>query len=73
MINTTVRFFSYCIDSNDELTTCEISEATFIRLHNAPCEFEYERHTMHDNGVNQICLTINPNNDYPRQSDIEFY
>lgn len=73
MINTNVRFFAYCIDSNEEIDICEVNESTFIKLHNQLSTIEYERNTVHENGVNQICLTVKLKNDYPYKLDIESY
>lgn len=68
-MNTNIRFFTYCID---DLADCcpveilEITEAEFLSLKGV---ITYERHTMFENGVNQVCLTIEPS-DYPDMSDL---
>lgn len=53
--NINVRFFvlDFCEDSQ-EFDYIEVDEQTFI---NAEGAIEYERHTIFENGVNQICLT----------------
>lgn len=67
IIQIDVRFFSYCINDDNELDTCEISESQFLKLNGI---ITYERHTMFQNGCNQVCLTMEPA-DYPMQCDIE--
>lgn len=62
-----VRFFTYCINSECNVDICEVSETTFKSLKGT---ISYERNTMHDNGVNQICLTIEPS-DYPDINEVE--
>lgn len=66
MINIPVRFFSYCINEECNADICEISEVTFLSLRGV---ISYDRHTIFNNGVNQICLTIEPI-DYPLESEI---
>ena len=62
--NINVRFFTYCTNEELEIDKCEISESQFkdIQLNRYGNDFPvtYERHTMRENGVNQICLTIHP-------------
>jgi len=71
-----VRFFTYCTNSDNEPDICEISEAQFLKLQIDESRYEmykpviYERHTMFDNGCNQICLTL-PNEDYPNIDELE--
>lgn len=62
-----VRFFTYCINSESDVDVCEVSETTFKSLKGT---ISYERHTMHDNGVHQICLTIEPL-DYPLENEVQ--
>jgi ubiquitin-protein ligase len=62
-----VRFFSYCITDFDDVYICEVSESQFLELQGV---ITYARHSVFDNGVNQVCLTIEPT-DYPMQCDIE--
>lgn len=52
-----VRFFSYCITEDNEIDICEVDEATFSSLKGV---ISYQRHTVFDNGSNQICLTTMP-------------
>jgi len=62
--NINVRFFTYCTNEELEIDTFEISESQFkdIQLNRYGNDFPvtYERHTVHQNGVSQICLTIHP-------------
>ncbi len=53
-MNVPVRFFIYDFDNNDEIDIIEVSEKTFLET---PGEIEYERNTVFENGVSQICLT----------------
>lgn len=70
-----VRFFTYCTNDDNEPDTCEISEAQFIAMQVDETRYQmhkpiiYERHTMFENGCDQICLTL-PNNDYPHISEL---
>lgn len=54
MNNMTVRFFIWDEDADDYV---ECGEGDF-KL--ATGTIEYERHTVRENGVSQICLTKNP-------------
>lgn len=67
MLNVPVRFFSYCINDEFDADIVECSENTFKSLKGA---ISYERDTMFDNGVNQICLTIEPDN-YPDINEVK--
>jgi len=62
--NIPIRFFTDCFDSDGEIDSCEITESQFkeIQLNRYGNDFPvtYERHTIRENGVNQICLTIHP-------------
>ena len=51
-----VRYFVVDFDTEDNgcFDTMEVSEREFIA---AEGEISYERHTMRENGVSQICLT----------------
>jgi len=55
-MNINVRFFMYSDDS-EEWEILECSESEFLE---AEGSIQYERNTMFQNGVNQICLTKNP-------------
>jgi hypothetical protein len=63
--NINVRFFSYCIADN-EPDIIEVTESQFTELKGV---ITYERHSVHDNGCRQICLTIEPL-DYPQNYDL---
>lgn len=52
--DTPVRFFMWDEDEDD------IVECTEYDFEQADGVIEYIRHTMHDNGVNQVCLTKVP-------------
>lgn len=51
--NIPVRFFIYDMEA-DEVDIIEVREAEFLE---AVGHIEYKRHTVFENGVNQICLT----------------
>lgn len=52
-----VRFFAYDYSIEDELVITEIEETVFKELSQiAP--ISYERHSVHANGVRQVCLTV---------------
>lgn len=56
--NIPVRFFLVREDDEDnEIDIHEVDEQEFI---NGQGAIEYERHTVFENGVSQICLTKNP-------------
>ena len=67
MENMSVRFFTYCNDEAGEDVT-ECTEHQFLSLKG---EVTYARHTVWENGVNQICLTVQPFPDYPEKEDVE--
>ena len=48
-----IRFF--IIDYDAELI--DVKECTELEFLEADGEIEYERHTMFENGVDQVCLT----------------
>lgn len=56
LTNLPVRFFIFDSES-DEPDFKECNEYDFL---SADGVIEYERHTVFDNGVAQICLTKNP-------------
>lgn len=61
--NINVRFFVYASFAYDETGSeiVEITENQFKKLSENklnPCSTTYERHTVRENGVNQICLTL---------------
>lgn len=49
-----VRYFIVDYESEDGPDLIEVTEHEFTQ---APGRITYERHTMRENGVNQICLT----------------
>ncbi|CAB5194762.1 hypothetical protein UFOVP176_32 [uncultured Caudovirales phage] len=56
----TVRYFTFnqdLYDEGDSDPITEVSESEFIMSDGV---ITYDRHTMFDNGVNQICLTKYP-------------
>lgn len=52
-----VRFFVWPSDDFDANDYTECDENEFLEAEGV---IEYERHTVFDNGVSQICLTKNP-------------
>lgn len=50
-----VRFFIY--DEDQDFEVVEVDESIFIEFKG---EIEYERHSIFENGVDQVCLTKNP-------------
>jgi len=58
-----VRFFVRCHDHDGQFCTVDDFEVTmgqFEGLEPIAENLEYERHTIFANGVDQICLTIDP-------------
>lgn len=54
-MKTTIRFFVYdWIEDENDWDIIECDELEFLQFDG---EISYERHTMFDNGVNQVCLT----------------
>lgn len=49
-----VRYFMIDYDLEDGPDIVECDESEFMK---APGRIQYERHTVHENRVNQICLT----------------
>lgn len=68
-----VRFFSYCFNNDDEIDICEISERQFLSIKTCfiDSKIDYERHSVFENGVKQICLTIEPPLSYPHIDELE--
>ena len=52
----TVRYFimDYDVEGDDEFDLIEVGEREFVE---AEGEISYERHTVTENGVSQICLS----------------
>ncbi len=54
-MNINVRFFKYDIcEETNEIDIIEVEEIEFLETEG---NIEYERDTIFENGVNQICLT----------------
>lgn len=68
-MNINVRFFTYC-ETIEGVDIVEIPLHQFEALELNREKLEYERHTVFDNGVRQICLTVDPI-DRPSKDDIE--
>jgi hypothetical protein len=64
-----VRYFSYCLDDSNEVDIVEVSEAQFMELCRAGGSISSETHTMFENGVNQTCFTVEPQ-DYPQMGEL---
>lgn len=54
-MKTNVRYFKIELES---LEIVEINEGEFLELVGAGWRIQYERHTVRENGVSQICLTV---------------
>lgn len=60
IMQTTIRYFTFDYDEDhydedlEDYDIIEVSEAEFLDFNG---EIEYERHTVRENGVNQVCLT----------------
>jgi len=54
--NINVRFFLHVVDENNEIDLAEVGEIEFIK--HSTFNILYERHTVFENGVNQVCLTL---------------
>ena len=62
-----VRFFSFCLSGDgNEIDVCEVTRDYFESVDGS---ITYERNTVFENGVAQICLTIEPL-DYPYARDV---
>jgi len=54
-MNINVRFFKYDIcEETNEIDIFEVNEREFLETEG---NIQYERNTIFENGVNQICLT----------------
>jgi len=53
-MNTVIRFFIVDGEDSSDFDLREVSENEFLSFEG---EIIYERHTMRENGVNQVCLT----------------
>lgn len=57
--NTPIRFFHGSVDGLGDTDVVEIDHHEFERLIDEPYSaISYQRHTIFDNGVEQICLTV---------------
>lgn len=52
-----IRFFCYDTDA-EELDIAECDEFDFLKLVEEGHKISYERHTIRENGVSQVCLTV---------------
>jgi hypothetical protein len=72
--NIDVRFFCYASNIDDDIETdiYEITEKCFRdwAASDVNAKITYERHTVFDNGVKQICLTIEPSL-YPLPDELD--
>jgi len=64
-MQTSLRFFVLCHDTDNEdpFTQVDIHEVTLRQwetICNDPGNIEYERSTVFQNGVDQVCLTFDP-------------
>lgn len=68
--NINVRFFSYCMIEDDfgqdEPNIMEVSASQFQELEG---KVTFEVHTVHENGVRQLCFTVEPSY-YPQHYDL---
>lgn len=69
--NINVRFFVYCLNNENEVDVEEITENQFLQIECLQGSIiTYERHTVHENGVRQICLSVE-NPYYPHIDELE--
>lgn len=72
---TTIRFFcvAYVDDTEDHIDTVEITESCFVALtrkSSGTAPIQYDRHTVSENGVSQVCLTLDLD-DWPYIEDLQ--
>jgi len=66
-MNQNIRFFIYAwVEDGADVVEC--SEQTFT---DHPGVITYERHTVRGNGVDQVCLTVEPGCDYPQAEEVQ--
>ena len=65
-METNIRFFTVAF-SNGDLDIFEITESQFLEIEGT---ISYERHTVFQNGVNQVSLTIEPE-EWPNVRDLD--
>lgn len=69
-MKTNLRLFTYCTNAEGDADITECSEEDFIDLSAKPhSRIQYERHSIRENGVDQVCLTVEPL-DYPELSEV---
>lgn len=56
-MNINIRFFAI-VNVDDEIEEVEITMTSFEWLVGEGATISYERHTVYENGVRQICLTV---------------
>lgn len=57
--NMTIRFFTIAV-VDDEMEEIEINEGEFLELVDKKGTIQYTRHTVFSNGVDQVILSITP-------------
>jgi hypothetical protein len=67
-MNQNIRFFIYAWGEDGGADVVECSEQTFL---DHPGVITYERHTVRENGVSQVCLTVEPGCDYPQADEVQ--
>ena len=65
-METNIRFFTVAFSEGDA-DTFEITEDQFKKLHGS---ISYERHSVFQNGIDQVCLTIESVY-YPMAEDLD--
>lgn len=72
MLNSTIRFFCYAIDDEGDVDMYEITENQFTALQLlVPGAIDYTRHTVRENGCNQVCLSFMPDGEYAHFDELE--
>lgn len=71
-----IRYFTYAT-KDDDIDVFEVTENQFLELAGRSGPYrtndvtiQYERHTVAENGVSQVCLTVKPD-DYPSAYELE--
>lgn len=54
-MKTNLRYFEI---NPDDLEIVEVNEGEFLERIDAGWRIQYERHTIRENGVSQVCLTV---------------
>lgn len=70
-----MRYFTYAV-RGDDIDVFEITENQFVVLagrtgvyRTGDAKIQYERDTVAENGVSQVCLTVKPD-DFPYADDL---